>query len=105
MKEIVLIRNSKTIRSKCSARGKVNNNKLILLQVRAKLKTFSQAYGKKKQVLIKKPRGLTLEKGYCKNTRSKNYCITQQMFDSVLKGMKKNGDPEMTILGTTELKS
>ena len=36
----------------------------------------------------------TLEKGYCKNTISKNYCITQQIFDSVLKGMKNNGAPE-----------
>ena len=35
----------------------------------------------------------TIEKGYCKNTRSKNYCITQQIFDRVLKGMKNNGAP------------
>ena len=35
----------------------------------------------------------TLEKGYCKNTRSKNYFITQQIFDSVLKGIKNNGAP------------
>ena len=35
----------------------------------------------------------TLERGYCKNTRSKYYCITQQIFDSVLKGMKNNGAP------------
>ena len=46
-----------TIRNKCSGRGKVNN-KLTLLQVRAKLKTFGQAYGKKKQILITKPHGL-----------------------------------------------
>ena len=45
-------------RNKCSTRGKVNNNKLTLLQLRTKLKTFGQVYGKKKQVLKKKPHGL-----------------------------------------------
>ena len=35
----------------------------------------------------------TLEKDYCKNTRFKNYFIMQQIFDSVLKGMKNAGAP------------
>ena len=35
----------------------------------------------------------TLENDYCKKTRSKNYFITQQTFDSVLKRMKNNDAP------------
>ena len=35
----------------------------------------------------------TLENSYCKNMRSKNYFIMQQIFDSVLKKMKNNGPP------------
>ena len=58
MNKIVLIRNSKTIRNKCFSRRKVNNNKLTPLQLKTKLKTFGEAYGRKKQVLIKNPRGL-----------------------------------------------
>ena len=57
MNKIVLIRNSKTIRNKFFSRRKVNNNKLTPLQLKTKLKAFGEAYGKKKQVLIKKPRG------------------------------------------------
>ena len=32
----------------------------------------------------------TLENGYCRDTRSKNYFITQQIFESVLKKIKNN---------------
>ena len=75
-------------------------------QSKGKIENFWSGISEKETSFNKEAlRIKTLEKGYCKNTRSKNYCITQQMFDSVLKGMKKNGDPEMTILGTTELKS
>ena len=78
--EIVLIRNSKTIRNNYFARGE-----LLVRHMRKSLK--------KEGPWIK-----TLENSYCKNTRSRNYFITQQIFDSVLKGMENNED-EMLLPG------
>ena len=80
VKEIVLIRNSKTIRNKCSARGKVSNSKLKLSQERAQLKTFRQAYGKNKQVLIKKPCELRHLKRVIARTRDLRIIILRNKY-------------------------
>ena len=61
---------------------------------KGKIENFWSGIWEKETSFNKEARWIkTIEKGYCKNTRSKNYCITQQIFDSVLKGMKNNGAP------------
>ena len=54
---------------------------------------WSATWEKKKSFNKEVPWIKTLEKGYYKCTRSKNYCITQQIFDSLLKGMKNYDAP------------